>query len=754
MFNQASFIEHPDPFVKKHLEENPAPMFRRRFMLKAPPEKAVLSVCGLGYGYYYLNGTAVTQDLFTAPVSDYNKTLWYNTYDVTGQLLPGENLIAAILGNGFYNESMYTDWKHHEAPWRAAPKILLTLELTYKDGRQEHIVSDDSWLCDKAQSPVRFNQLRSGEIYDAGISESWRTPEYDDSGWVKAQVSETPPSGVLRECLCQPIRENREYKAVRYFQSKKSNWIFDFGQNMSGYVRLKISGPKGHVITVRYAEELKKDGSLQRKDVEKYANGYDFQTDRVICGGGETVWSPRFTYHGFRYVELEGASKPSADTVTAVFVHQAVEELSRFECSDEVVHKLYHMGKMATLSNLFYMPTDCPTREKLGWANDAQASAEQMLQNFDIAPLFEKWLQDILDAMREDGELPGIIPTPGWGYEWGSGPISSGVLFELPMQIYRYTGSTAAIRTAYPAFLNHIKYMASRADPNDGLIGYGLCDWAGPYKKPDKAPTPLKLTDTLLTIKFFRLTASAARICGDGAKAESLDAEGRKLLEIFKKAYLLPNGRCSVHEQTAVAMIVALEAYDKLEPLKEQLLELLSEKDFHHHCGMLGMQYLYPALDICGYQEEAYRIVTAKGRPSYTEWIEHDATTLWEMWHTGDSKNHHMHSCVLSWFMKTVLGLHSSEDAPGFCKAEIRPYFLRALTFCKGEYKTAAGTYAVSWQRQSDNTILLSLTVPKGAQACIVLNGYTCDRYKADGLYLSGGSYELLCKEITDERNM
>ena len=747
MIKEASFIEFPEDFNETFLTEAPAPLFRRRFEVSPGLQKATLSVCGLGYGYYYLNGQPATTDLFTAPVSDYTKTLWHNVYDVTALLSVGENLIAAILGNGFYNEAMETTWGHHKAPWRDGPKLLLSLCLEYQN-RTEQINSDDSWLCSKQSSPVRFNQLRSGETYDSRLSEDWRTPGLEDSGWVQARLCASVPSGVLRECMCQPVSENCEYKTQSLFQRKDGCWVFDFGQNMSGYVRLKLNQSAGDCIKIEYAEQIDSDGFRKDNDMAKCFPGYDFQTDRFISNGKETVWSPRFTYHGFRFAIIEGLkSPPDEQTVSAVFVCQAVDDLSTFECSNDLINKIYSAGKIATLSNLFYMPTDCPTREKLGWANDAQSSTEQMLQNFEAAPLFEKWLQDIIDSMTEDGAIPGIIPSPGWGYEWGTGPISTGVLFELPIKIYEYTGNDAALRLAYPAFLKHLEHVVGHTDPADGLIGYGLCDWAGPFEKPDEAPTPVKLTDTLLAIKFHRMAAFAARHCGDIPTAERLDRDGAALETVFKKAYVGGDSRCNVNEQTPVAMMIALGVYDSFEPLKEQLYELVLERDFHHNCGMLGMQYLYTALNICGFQEMAFKIVTAKGRPSYSEWFENGATTLWEMWNLNDSKNHHMNSCVLSWMMKTLVGLCLSDDTTSFKTAVIQPFFMSNLSFCKGTYDTAAGTYSVMWERQGEQ-VLLNLHIPEGASARVLLTGFVFNSLDASCIELAAGSHSLLCLPV------
>lgn len=746
MLNKVPFIEYPEEFHPEYRTEETSPIFRRRFEVKQGLKRAALAVCGLGYGYYYLNGEAVTDDLFTAPTSDYNKTLWYNIYDVTDKLTVGENLFAVILGNGFYNETLNTTWCNNGASWRGLPKFALKLELEYED-TTEILTSDEAWLCSK-NSPVLFNQLRSGETYDSRIGEVWRYSDFNDSDWVSARQAEKKPSGVLRECLCQPIREDREYVPQNIFKNSSGNWVIDFGQNISGYVRVDLCKPEGTTVLLRHTERLKEDGTCEFNEMDStiFYRGCEFQVDRVICNGESISWKPRFTYHGFRYIEVEGLDeRPEPQEFTAVFVHQDIKAVSEFNCSDNTLNKLFYMGQMSTWSNLFYILTDCPTREKMGWTNDAQASCEQILQNFDSYKMFRKWLQDIFDAVREDGALPGIIPTHGWGYEWGSGPISSGVIFELVYMMYRYSGNIELVETAFPYMLRHLAFVNSKTDLSDGLIGYGLCDWAGPFPSSNHAPTPVKLSDTLLAIKFHRITAFAADVLGKRDISKKLREQEATLISAFKKAYVDENGRCKVSEQTAIAMMIALGVYDELKPLKAQLCEEIEKYNYHHHCGMLGLQYLFNALDICGLSEYGYRIITADGHPSYKQWITDGATTMYERWGDRDSNNHHMFSCILAWFNKTLVGLRLDDTVNAYRQAVIAPIFIPQLDYCSGSYDTAAGKYSVYWKRNEDGTVTLEVNIPEGAQATVKLSEYqTLDRGESS-FTLPAGSYSFVC---------
>lgn len=396
VFENASFIKPDIPFCRDFKNKNTAPIFRKKFIIDKFDD-AKLYVCGLGYAYYYINGEKVSEDMFTAPVSDYNKTLWYNEYDISRLLCEGENTIAVICGNGFYNESILTNWKFHEASWRDNPKFILELEA---DG-EIILQSNSSWKCNP-ESSVYFNQLRMGEYYDANIiGESWINPDFDDSGWGYAVNDDTPPLGVFRKCECEPIREEKVYSPVKAIRINDTTCVYDFGQNMSGYVRLKIKGNKGDEITFRYCECVGEDNRPVYYGMDKYYLQSGFQTDKLICSGNEMVWSPRFVYHGFRYIEVSGADYCDKLDIYAVFVHQDINRRTEFRCSDEYINKLFNCGVMSSLSNMFYMLTDCPTREKFGWTNDAQSSCEQMLTNFETEKLLAKWYQDIKDAMKE-----------------------------------------------------------------------------------------------------------------------------------------------------------------------------------------------------------------------------------------------------------------------------------------------------------------------------------------------------------------
>ncbi len=688
-----------------------APMFRKRFAVQRLPKRAILRVAGLGYGCYFLNEKEVTRDKFIAPFGDYRKTVWYTTYDVTDKLLVGENIFAVMLGNGWYNEAIGTAWDFDLADWRDLPKLILSLEC---DG-EEVLVSDDAWLY-SMHSPVIFNQLREGEHFDARLYDpAWKSLAYDDSAWKAVRVDENPPTGVLRECTCEPIREIAELAPVEIRQIGVKRFVYDFGRNISGYARLHIKQKSGDKIILRFAEQIHEDGTPRFNDMDNphYYKRGEFSRDVFICSDNAFEWKPSFTYHGFRYVEILGIEDENAhpEALTAIEVHQDIKVRSSFQCSNELMNKLFLLGQRATLSNIFYMPTDCPTREKLGWMNDAQSSTDQFLTDFALEGVLTKWWQDILDAQTEEGMLPGIVPTPKWGYHWGNGPVSEGTLFEIPYRIYLHTGDDTLLKKGLPYFRKSLAFFDSQRNENGDIL-YGLDDWAAPCAEGEKVGCAF--INRVLYIKCLGITLLSAERCGEDAAA--LKAAFDREVAEAKARYLDAEGKCTIDKQTAAAMMIYFDLYDDIAPLTAQFARLVEEKDFHHECGMVGLRYLYIALNKAGLAEYAYKILNARGFPSYRAWVEDGATTLYEYWDATTSKNHHMYSDFMSWIIKTVLGIAPALSAPGFARVDISPFFFEDLSFAEGHCDTAHGRISVRWEKEGKK-IRLTARADHGIEA-------------------------------------
>lgn len=722
MIRSAKFIEFPAPFDPAPKEYDPAPIFKKQFTLNRLPQKAELQAVALGLGCIYINGKPITKDVFNTPCGNYLKTLWYHTYEVASLLKEGENEITVIVGNGWYNEFLKTGWDFDKAPWRGAPKLLFALDLG-----SEKLFSDESWVVSREASPVVYNQLRSGEVYDCRRGEAFLG--YGAEGYIPVKLSEDAPSAVLRPCPCQPIREFEIYTPVATFKNAEGRVVYDFGQNLSGYLNITLRGKEGEVITLRHAERVFENGTLDHREMDGFPfhQGHAFQTNRIILSGGVDNPPVRFTYHGFRFVEIEGDCE--IIDIKSVFVHQAVDKISDFNCSVELLNRISRCGDYSVWSNMFYALTDCPTREKLGWTNDAIASAEQILMNFDSLPFFEKWLQDLFDEEREDGNLPSIVPNGAWDVTACTGPLCTGFVFKFPWRLYEASGNPEYVKSAYPLMCRHLEWMYKQRT-SDGLIGYGLGDWNGGDDEKFRFNSR-KFVDTALITEFAELTVSAAELCcveNERAK-EIYEALYSRFFEVF---YDGRADRSVINTQTAISMMIYLKQGGATEGLKKQLREAVKDCDYHHECGMVGMQYLVPVLDEIGSSDLVYKILTAKGYPSYSYWMEDGATTLYEMWNMKKSANHHMNSSAVAWFMKKLVGLSRKARTYGYENLVLCPYFPDDMTFCEGNFR---GIAKAKWERNGDE-IHYTLTFDKDITVDLVPPvGYTVEGTMADGKF-------------------
>lgn len=706
-FGSASYIkaqETPSDFSLY----DPSPLFRREFEIGEEIREAKLYVQSPSFAEYYLNATAVTEDRFISPVSDYRKILWYNVYDVSHLLHKGTNVLGVITGNGFFNEPFESGWHFPTAAWRDAPQFQLSLVVNGK----ELLVSDTSWKCSLEHSPIIFSHLRSGEYFDARkYDPAWLTVGYDDSDWKSALIRTAPVTGELRQTPCQPVRECECIAPISVQKTPDGAYLVDFGVTSSGYIEITLQAERGSEIVFRYTEEV--DGELrpQYNNMDKpvfYVES-PFQVNKLIASGGVDTFKPLFAYHGFRYVLIEGLTDaPALDSMRAYFLHQDVARRSEFTSGSEILNFIYNAGIRSTYSNMFWSLTDCPTREKLGWANDAQYSIEQTLINFDILPLYEKWFEDVKSSMREDAALPGIIPSPDWGFDWG--PVCDFFLYELPYQIYLYTGKADMLVDAIPYFeryANRLNQLLS--DPNFIFI---LGDWLG---YGNSKLVSKRFVQEFYLLKVYQITAFAHRLAG--SKESEWDERYRQESERFMQAYLDENDRCIFDQQTPCAMMLKAGLYRNRQVLADQLVFAVERDECVLTCGMVGVQYLYDALLICDRADLAYRMIT-ESEPGYRTWYRHGATTLWERWAGEDdgSHNHHMFSGVIAWFYKALLGIAPCEDAPAFEKLSLSPCFLPSLGFVRGSMQTVKGLIEAEWTCESDG-FRYTVTVPDGISA-------------------------------------
>lgn len=718
VFRAAQFIKSPRPHRHEYLTNDPATQFRKVFE-SGEFRRATLHGAGLGIGYIYVNGVAVSDAVLAPSQSDYKKTVWYRSYDVTALVQKGRNILAAIVGNGFFNESIDEPFSPHLQSWRDNPTLILELVLETATGEQR-VVSDRSWRCFDG-GPVTFNQIRNGEYFDARkVDPLWNRLEGSEENWKEVAVSEKT-FGVFRRMECAPVRELETLAPVKISRNSDS-YVFHFSRNISGYAKVCVRQKPGSVLTFKYGETLTEN----RVDPShllawSYKNSV-FATDQLICGEGITRWAPQFAYHGFQYIEVFGLEcPPTPETVQAVFISQDLRQTTSFKSSHALLNFIFDGGIASSRNNFHNVPTDCPTREKAGWTNDGRASTRQFLLNFESRQFLEKWYRDILDTQREDGAVACIAPcTESYGFGWTAGPVSDGVLFEIPYQIWKVHGDESLMKSALPHMKKYLSYLKQKKG-QDGLIAFGLWDWAGPfesYRRPEDCPTPQAFSDTLLYLFFLKMVL-------EFTQDQTLRTELDETKEKFDEAFIHPNGQCRVDSQTALSMLICFGYPPRV--LGEQLEAHIRSKRHRLHVGMLGLYYLFDALSLSGKSQLAFEVLTAKGYPSFSMWQEQGATTLWETWQCTASKNHHMFSCVLVWMLEHLGGMVFDKDA-----LTLKPEFLSGLDWVECERMG----YSVKWRREGSGTRLF-IEVPFGRLARLDI-GNSPSGYQT----LQPGSYE------------
>ena len=748
-------MESTAQFIKATEEYNtfenhvPAPYIRRSFFCdKKTDGKIRIAVCG--FYKLYLNGRNITKGFLAPYISNPEDIVYYDEYDVSLDF--GENVIGLILGNGFQNNPGGYIWDFDKASFRSAP--MAALSLSYKNVNGECIViqSDNSFKT--MPSAVRSDDYRFGEVYDANFEISgWNAKNFDDSSW-KSVITVPAPDGELRRCTAEPIVKETELKPINIFR-EDDGYIYDFGVSNAGVCRLCVSGKRGQRIELQHTDLLK-DGKFYLDNIwfvnELWQRDKEIvHKDVYICkGGAEESYTPSFTYHGFRYVKVTGITPEQAteDLLTFVVLHSDLKTRGGFSCSDGTVNKLQEITRRSDLSNFYYFPTDCPQREKNGWTADAALSCEQMMLNFNPETSYREWLRNICKAQDKNGALPGIIPTGGWGFKWGNGPAWDCILAYLPYYVYVYRGEDEMIYESADALVSYLVYIASRADEK-GLMHIGLGDWCHVGRKKPKAP--LELTDTVMSMDIAEKAAFMFDAVGmtskrDFAKSIADDFKAAIRRNLIDFDTFTAAGNC----QTGQAMCLYYNVFtpDEENAAFEVLLGQIHAADDHIDVGVLGGRVIFHVLSRFGHSDLALKMITRPDFPSYGNWLERGATTLWENFRPDfvSSPNHHFWGDISGWFIKALAGIHFNPDGNDIKKVNIRPAFVTALDNARGYYVSPLGKISSSWRRQGDD-IELSLEIPKCTEATVTLEQGFCFEDGRRLKILHSGEYTVTIKE-------
>lgn len=725
-------------------EHVPAPLFRKSFLLEQAPAQAVLMISGLGFYDLFVNGKKITKGLLAPYISNPDDLVHYDCYDIALYLRAGENVIGVMLGNGMQNPLGGEIWEFHTAPYRSAPKFALEAKIGGL------VITAEDFVC--TESALQFDDLRCGIVYDAQKERpGWNAPGFDQAGWRPAIKAE-PPRGELRECKAEPVGVMQELPPVSisqgqmepYFVEREvdslrrtdypySDWeedggfLFDFGINSAGIFRLKINGAPGQKVSLVFGETLTKEGKLDVNNLHFYPKGY-VQRCVYLCKGGEEVFEPPFTYFGFRYCYVTGISKEQAvpSLLTYLEAGSLLEPRGSFSCSDPMANKLFEMADRSDRSNFYYFPTDCPHREKNGWTGDAAASAEHMILHLGVENSWREWLCSIRKAQNDRGALPGIVPTTGWGFDWGNGPAWDCVLFTLPYTAYVYRGETDMIRENAHAMMRYLEYVSRRRDQR-GIVEMGLGDWAPVNAGNGAYLIPLGLSGSIMVIEMCRQSEVMFEAVGLRLQKNFARELREELLAAVRREYIdfgtmTAAGNC----QSSQAMCLHYGVFTPGErpAAFARLMEILEQDGFAMNTGFLGGRVLFHVLAQGGEAELAYRMITRREFPSYGKWVEDGETTLLESFQpegkSCGSHNHHFWGDILHWFMRHITGINVNphENDPNYVL--IRPRFLSSLNQAQGHYDTPVGRISVLWERQQGD-ILLTVQCDPGVTCRIQL---------------------------------
>ncbi|MBR6427256.1 MAG: family 78 glycoside hydrolase catalytic domain [Clostridia bacterium] len=726
-FGNARWISYCNGYVGFPLENGITPYIRKDFYVKDEVKRATLAICGLGLYRASLNGSKVTDAVLTPLFTNYNERALYDEFDVTRLVTQGKNCLGVVLGNGFYLQSVHDVWQFEYASWKGVVKVIFRIVIEYESGETEDVVSDTAAKWSKG--PIVYNEIRCGEHYDARLENvGWDKPGYNDEKWEMASVTKPAP-GRLRRNSAPLIRPFREYSS-KVILSEGRKTVYDFGQNMAGFISLSGSAAPGTELTVRYSELTDPDGNINTKQIKWLVYSDDFQTDKYIFGDrGAVNWSPSFAYHGFRYAEITGTGEYDI-TVKAVAISSDFNRNSVFECSDEYLSRLYEITDMSDRSNYVGIPTDCPHREKNGWMSEGLLSADRIIGHYDAISAYEKWLDDMVDSMRPSGELPAVVPTPAYGYLWGNGPTYDYALHKIPWLIYRETGNTEILKKYYEYIKRSVKYLEYFLN-DDLALDYGLYDW---LSVDIYNPCPLFITSTSYFFSSCVILSRIAGLLGDSETKEYYAELSEKIKCAFNSKFVDPEtGKVGsdVHGvQTAqcVPLFYGIISDGNRARVLNYLKEAVHGDNGHISTGTYGTHCILEVLAANGMFEEAYGMVQKRDFPGWGFMLEKGATTLWEMWNAGrdeewyGSLNHNVYGSVVDFIERYVAGVRQADGSAGWSHAVIQPAIWKKIGSIGIERETVKGTLSVKTEYDpAEKTTEMSLKIPDGCTATIIL---------------------------------
>lgn len=703
-----------------------APYLRREFTLDGPAASATLLISGLGAHEAWLNGRRVGDHILDPAQTDYDHRVFYIRHDVTDLLQAGANALGVILGDGWFSQDRAWNARNRlhriepDGPSYGEPRLLAELRVELADGRSQVVATDTTWRC--RTGPIIENNIYAGETYDARLEMSgWDAPGFDDTHWMTV-VAVDAPLGQLEEQTMPPMRRTEELPPVAVTEPSPGCFVFDMGQNFAGWTRICVDGPAGREVRLRFAETVDETGHVDTASTGVFATTVE-QVDRFTCDGrGPRVWEPRFTYHGFRYVEILGwPGSPTADDVTGIAVHTDLPAAGDFACSDERLNTLHRMALWTVRSNVHGIPEDCPARERCGWLGDANMVAEMSLWSFRARSFWEKYLGDIETTRRRYGGLPGVI-APGRRNAPGN-PDWSAAFILVPWYLYLHCGDAAILRRHWDGMRTLVEHFGETAD--GWILEGGFGDWFDPGAEAICQHTPPTLTTSLWFLRCAEVMARAAGVLDESTDAARYaDWPARIRAAIVARFYDADAG--TFGSQTADAMTLAFGVVtgDQAERVTASLVADVRARNDHLNTGIFGVRFLLEVLTRRGHGELALSIMHQDTYPGFGHLIGRGATTLWEWWgedvsavcHGPRSLNHPMFAGYGNWFWNTLAGMRPDPDEPGFAHVLLEPHPVRGIDWLRAHHDSPRGRIASAWTFDGQR-FEWTVSVPDGARA-------------------------------------
>jgi alpha-L-rhamnosidase len=727
--------------MRHRSEGRHAPMFRREFSLDAAVASARLNICGLGYYEAWINGQRVGDHVLDPAQTDYEERVFYVSHDVSGLVRPGVNCVAVMLGNGWYNQDRV--WGENGFSY-GSPRLLLGLHVSLADGSSETVGTSPSWKC--ASGPVTDNNVYAGERYDARLEQpGWQCAGFDDSSWEPAEVV-AGPGGRLEKQEMPPIRKIEELTPTAICPVGGGRYVADMGQNISGWARIRVNAEAGTEIRMRFAESVDTAGQLDMASTGVFATGVE-QEDSYVCKGGEETWEPRFTYHGFRYVEVTGWPGPlSASDIAGVVVHTDLATAGNFECSDTRLNQLHDMALWTHRDNIHGLPEDCPTRERCGWLGDANLVAEYSMWNYQGKAFWEKYLGDIETARAlNNGLVPNVVPGRRCSRAEAN-PDWAAAYIMLPWHLYQFYGDREVLARHWQGMT---QLMDRYAETAEGWVlprGYG--DYFDPGTDAIVSHTPVALTSSLWFHRCAEVMGSIATVLGF-PDAAGMYGNWRERIAAALADRFFNRGGGSFGSQAGNALALAFGVLpDEEARIFDALVADILTRDTHLNVGVMGLRYLFEQLTRRGRGDLALALMRQDSYPGFGHLIERGATTLWECWgedghdgtHGPRSRNHPFMGGYDNWFFNTLAGIRPDPESPGFRRFFLTPHPIPGLSWVRAHHEAPQGRIASDW-RLRDGNFDWRVTVPRHTRATATLP--FCGRVEE----LAPGTHELTDQE-------